>query len=146
VYSSWDGAFDTASIVKVDILATLLLQAQDASRRLTAAERSYATKMIGHSDNASATALWQGSGWGCRLDLDAANKRFRLTAALGGDGGPCGLTQTTTGGPTPPAPASVGEGSRLSPASRTYVQGLMKQVEPDQQWGVSTAAQPNSWG
>ena len=41
-----DGAFDSASIVKVDILAALLLQAQDAGRELTAPEKSYATAMI----------------------------------------------------------------------------------------------------
>ena len=35
-----EGAFDTASIVKVDILAALLLQAQDAGRQLTAAEKA----------------------------------------------------------------------------------------------------------
>jgi hypothetical protein len=34
-----DGAFDTASIVKVDILASLLLRAQDAGRGLTAQEK-----------------------------------------------------------------------------------------------------------
>lgn len=73
---SGDTAFDTASIVKVDILAALLLQAQDAGRRLTAAERSYAAKMIENSDNASATALWHTIGRSA--GLDAANARFGL--------------------------------------------------------------------
>ena len=49
-----DGSFDTASIVKVNILAALLLQAQDADRRLTAQERARATTMIEDSDMASA--------------------------------------------------------------------------------------------
>ena len=63
-----DGAFDTASIVKVDILATLLLQAQDADRELTATEKANATAMIENSDNTSATALW---------DVDRAGGRPR---------------------------------------------------------------------
>ena len=57
-----DGTFDTASIVKVDILATLLLQAQDANRHLTAQEKTYATAMIEDSDNTSASALWTAIG------------------------------------------------------------------------------------
>ncbi|MEV5875964.1 serine hydrolase [Streptomyces sp. NPDC052101] len=138
-----DAAFDTASIVKVDILAALLLQAQDAGRQLSQAERAYATKMIENSDNASATALWHTIG---RADgLDAANRRFGLTATFGGDGELWGLTQTTAADQLVLLQQVFGADSRLSPASRTYVQGLMKAVEPDQQWGVSVAAEGNSW-
>lgn len=138
-----DAAFDTASIVKVGILATLLLQAQDAGRRLTAAEQAYATKMIENSDNASATALWHAIG---RADgLDAANKRFGLTATFGGEGELWGLTQTTAADQLVLLQQVFGKDSRLSEASRTYVQGLMRSVEADQRWGVSAAAEGNSW-
>lgn len=138
-----DAAFDTASIVKVDILATLLLQAQDAGRHLTAAEKAYATKMIENSDNASATALWHTIG---RAEgLDAANKRFGLTSTSGGEGELWGLTQTTAADQLVLLQQVFGEDSRLSAASRTYVQGLMRSVEADQQWGVSAAAEGNSW-
>ncbi|MEU6588987.1 serine hydrolase [Streptomyces sp. NPDC046881] len=138
-----DAAFDTASIVKVDILAALLLQAQDAGRRLTAAERAYATKMIENSDNASATALWHTIGQAA--GLDAANRRFGLTRTTGGDGGLWGLTQTTATDQLVLLRQVFGDDSELSAASRTYVQGLMKAVQADQQWGVSAAAQGNSW-
>ncbi|MFF4688845.1 serine hydrolase [Streptomyces sp. NPDC001307] len=138
-----DAAFDTASIVKVDILATLLLQAQDAGRHLTTAEQAYATKMIENSDNASATALWRTIG---RADgLDAANKRFGLTATRGGEGELWGLTQTTAADQLALLQQVFAADSRLSAASRTYVQGLMKSVEADQRWGVSAAAEGNSW-
>ncbi|MFF4570055.1 serine hydrolase [Streptomyces sp. NPDC001410] len=138
-----EAAFDTASIVKVDILATLLLQAQEAGRHLTAAEKAYATKMIENSDNASATALWHTIG---RADgLDAANERFGLSATSGGDGELWGLTQTTAADQLVLLQQVFGEESLLSAASRTYVQGLMKGVEADQQWGVSAAAVGSSW-
>ncbi|MGJ5750334.1 beta-lactamase family protein [Streptomyces puniciscabiei] len=138
-----NAAFDTASIVKVDILATLLLQAQDADRRLTATEKAYATKMIENSDNASATALWHTVG---RADgLNAANKRFGLTATSGGEGELWGLTQTTAADQLALLRQVFGEGSELSAASRSYVRGLMESVEADQQWGVSGAAEGNSW-
>ncbi|MFJ3808145.1 serine hydrolase [Streptomyces sp. NPDC090073] len=133
-----DGAFDSASIVKVDILAALLLQAQDAGRRLTAAERAWATKMIENSDNASATGLWHVIGGA--EGLDAANARFGLTGTSGGSGDLWGLTQTTAADQLALLEQVFGDESLLSTASRTYVRGLMRGVEADQRWGVSAAA------
>ncbi|MFJ1810468.1 MULTISPECIES: serine hydrolase [unclassified Streptomyces] len=137
------GAFDTASIVKVDILATLLLQAQDADRHLTAAEKSYATAMIENSDNDSASALWRiiGKAQG----LDAANERFGLTDTAGGDDMLWGLTQTTAADQLTLLQQVFGDDSELSEASRTYVQGLMGRIAADQRWGVSAAADGSSW-
>lgn len=138
-----DTAFDTASIVKVNILAALLLQAQDADRHLTAREKTYATAMIENSDNASATALWASIG---RADgLDAANKRFGLTDTQGGDGELWGLTQTTAGDQLTLLRQVFGADSELSAASRSYLQGLMGEIETDQQWGVSAAGDDSGW-
>jgi beta-lactamase class A len=138
-----DAAFDTASIVKVDILAALLLQAQDAGRRLTEAEKAYATKMIENSDNTSASALWREIGRAA--GLDAANERFGLTETSAGDGELWGLTQTTAADQLVLLRQVFGQDSVLSTASRTYVQGLMERVEADQQWGISAAAAGGSW-
>lgn len=138
-----EGAFDTASIVKVDILATLLLQAQDADRHLTAAEKTYATEMITNSDNASASALWDIIG---QADgLDAANERFGLTGTSGGDGALWGLTQTTAADQLTLLQQVFGDDSELSEASRTYLQGLMGEIAADQHWGVSAAADGTQW-
>ncbi|MFE2963334.1 serine hydrolase [Streptomyces sp. NPDC059340] len=138
-----EGAFDTASIVKVDILATLLLQAQDADQHLTATERTYATAMITNSDNASASALWDIIG---QADgLDAANKRFGLTGTSGGDGALWGLTQTTAADQLTLLQQVFGDDSELSEASRTYLQGLMGEIAADQHWGVSAAADGTQW-
>ncbi|MFI1925179.1 MULTISPECIES: serine hydrolase [unclassified Streptomyces] len=138
-----ESAFDTASIVKVDILATLLLQAQDADRRLTAAEKTYATAMIENSDNDSASALWRiiGKAQG----LDAANERFGLTDTAGGDDMLWGLTQTTAADQLTLLQQVFGDDSELSEASRTYLRGLMGQIAVDQRWGVSAAADGSSW-
>jgi beta-lactamase class A len=137
-----DAAFDTASIVKVNILAALLLQAQDTDRHLTAQEKTYATAMIENSDNASATALWAAIG---RADgLDTANKRFGLTDTQGGDGELWGLTQTTAIDQLTLLRQVFGDESKLSGTSRSYLQGLMGEIETDQQWGVSAAADDDS--
>ncbi|MFJ3233135.1 serine hydrolase [Streptomyces sp. NPDC086787] len=130
-----DAAFETASIVKVDILAALLLQAQDAGRRLTAAEESYARKMIEHSDNASASALWDTVGRAA--GLDAANRRFGLTETSGGDGTLWGLTRTTAADQLVLLWQVFGDDSKLSRASRAFLRGLMEDVEAGQRWGVS---------
>ncbi|MEW1567952.1 MULTISPECIES: serine hydrolase [unclassified Streptomyces] len=138
-----DGTFDTASIVKVDILAALLLRAQDADRKLTAQEKAYATTMIENSDNASATALWAAIG---RADgLDAANKRFGLTGTKGGDGELWGLTRTTAGDQLTLLQQVFGDESELGAASRTYLQGLMGKIATGQRWGVSAAADGGRW-
>lgn len=128
-----EGAFDTASIVKVDILATLLLQAQDADQELTASEKANATLMIENSDNTAATALWDAIG---RSDgLDTANKSFGLTGTAGGDGALWGLTQTTATDQLTLLQQVFGDDSKLSETSRTYIQGLMGEIAVDQQWG-----------
>ncbi|MFE0676748.1 serine hydrolase [Streptomyces sp. NPDC058867] len=138
-----DGAFDTASIVKVDVLATLLLQAQDAGRSLTAAEKTYATAMIENSDNASTSALWETIG---RAEgLAAANERFGLTDTEGGEGMLWGLTQTTATDQITLLQQVFGEDSELDEDSRSYLQGLMERIAVDQRWGVSAAADGSEW-
>ncbi|RFC76162.1 serine hydrolase [Streptomyces sp. AcE210] len=142
----YDGtsAFDTASIVKVDILAALLLGAQDAGRALTSQERAYATAMIENSDNASATALWEAIGGAD--GLDAANLTLGLTGTRAGAGGEWGLTRTTAADQLTLLRAVFGTESTegadpgLSEASRAYVAGLMGRIASDQRWGVSAAA------
>jgi beta-lactamase class A len=138
-----DAAFDTASIVKVDILATLLLQAQDADRTLTATEKANATLMIENSDNTAATTLWNEIG--AADGLDTANKTFGLTETAGGDGALWGLTQTTAADQLTLLQQVFGDDSKLSEASRTYMQGLMSDIAVDQHWGVSAAADGSDW-
>lgn len=128
-----DGAFDTASIVKVDILAALLLRHQEAGTELSAREKAYATMMIENSDNTSASALWDIIGRAS--GLDAANEKFGLTGTEGGDGALWGLTQTTAADQLTLLQQVFGDGSELSEASRSYLQGLMGRIEADQQWG-----------
>ncbi|MEU6776728.1 serine hydrolase [Streptomyces sp. NPDC046759] len=139
-----DSAYDTASIVKVDILAALLLQAQDAGRQLTAEERGRAEPMIERSDNTAADALWREIGRAS--GLAAANERLGLTATTAGPGLKWGLTRTTASdqirllrtvfdGDTKAASGPAA----LNATSRTYIRTLMSRVVPEQSWGVSAA-------
>ncbi|MFK4186739.1 serine hydrolase [Streptomyces sparsogenes] len=140
-------AYDTASIVKVDILAALLLRAQDAGRELTAQERSQAAVMIERSDNDAATALWREIGGA--EGLDAANERLGLTDTYGGASGKWGLTRTTAADQLTllrevfadgEADGEAARAAALGERSRAYVRRLMGRVVPEQAWGVSAAA------
>ncbi|MFD7426511.1 serine hydrolase [Streptomyces sp. NPDC059818] len=147
VYGGADAAYETASIVKVDILAALLLRAQDEERELTAGERGHAVTMIENSDNDSATALLAAVGGAA--GLDAANERLGLTSTTAAHA--WGLTRTTAADQLTLLEAVFGTdtGTALSADSRTYLRGLMERVEADQQWGVSAAgsgwALKNGW-
>jgi hypothetical protein len=130
--------YDTASIVKVDILAALLLRAQHAGTHLTAHQRALATVMIEQSDNDAATALWDAVGGG--PGLAAADAVLGLTHTTPGSGELWGLTQTTPGDQlTLLRAVFTGEDSPLSSASRAFVAGLMGAVTATQSWGVSAA-------
>ncbi|MER7485353.1 serine hydrolase [Streptomyces sp. NPDC126497] len=138
------GVFETASIVKVDVLAALLLRAQDAGRTPTAEEKAYAAAMIQSSDNDSASALWRAIG--AAEGLDAANERFGLTGTAGGDGPLWGLTRTTATDQIALLRQVFGAtDTELGEASRAYVRGLMERIAPGQRWGVSAAADGAAW-
>jgi hypothetical protein len=137
-YGAQGHGFVTASIAKLDILATLLLQAQDRHTTLTASERSLATSMIEHSDNDAANSLY--TTIGAHDGLDAANKRFGLRSTQGGTGNYWGLTTTTAADQAKLLRQVFTGSSLLDASSRGYVQGLLSQVEEDQRWGVSAAA------
>jgi beta-lactamase class A len=127
--------FETASIVKVDLLATMLLQAQRSGRVLTPAEKDLATAMIEQSDNAATTTLWNRTG-----GIASGTDVFGLTATTPGTDGGWGDTTTTAedqarlittlAGPTAPVRDSA------------YLFGLMRNVDRSQAWGISAPAQP----
>jgi beta-lactamase class A len=130
--------YDTASIVKVDILATLMYQAQQEGRQLSPAEQELATLMIENSDNGAASDLYDDDGGAD--GIDAANQAFGLTETTVGTNGAWGLTTTTADDQIRLLRLVFTSPSSLSPQSQAYIQGLMGQVEPDQQWGVPAAA------
>ncbi|WP_405622246.1 serine hydrolase [Streptomyces sp. NBC_01508] len=132
------GAYDTASIVKVDILTALLLDAQDRGTSLTAPQRKLAAAMIRSSDNDATDALWKAIGG--TEGLDAANKRLGLKATHTDKDGHWGLTRTTAADQMVLLEAVLGDAhSPLTADSRTYLRSLMSTVVPDQRWGISAA-------
>lgn len=144
-FASYGGTreFITASIVKADILSTRLYQLQQQGASLSATQQALAVKMIEHSDNNAATALYDDDGEAS--GIDAANHVFGLTETTIGTGGLWGLTTTTVDDQVRLLRQIFTTSSALSPDSRAYIQGLMGEVETDQQWGVSSAADSGTW-
>jgi hypothetical protein len=130
--------FVTASIVKVDILVTLLYQAQEAGQALSAGEQDLAASMIENSDNDSASDLYDDVG-GAEA-IDGVNRVCGLTETSAGTDGYWGLTTTTVDDQIRLLRVVFTRPSPLSPASQDYIQTLMSQVETGQQWGVPAAA------
>ncbi len=131
------GGMRTGSIVKLYILETVMLRHQKAGTKLSSNERVLATRMIENSDNNAATALWNEIGKGSGLRTAAAELGVKNTVP--GADGTWGLTQTN-------APDYISllrnltSDRALNAASRKYILGLMADVEADQRWGVSAAA------
>ncbi|NYI04482.1 serine hydrolase [Allostreptomyces psammosilenae] len=132
-------AFATASVAKVDILAALLLQAQQEGRELTAEEERLAAAMIQVSDNAAADALWRVIGGA--EGLAEANERFGMTGTVPGADGHWGLTLTTPADQLALLRTVFAEDSVLEAESRARLQSLMGEIAEGQDWGVSAAAE-----
>ena len=128
---------DSASIVKVEILGTLLREAQTQHRRLTASEVRLARLMITESDNDAASDLWAHVGRGrLRYFLGQAGmKQTRL-----GPGGYWGLTQVTAHDELLLLNLLMYPNTVLDAASRSFALSLMAQVIPAQRWGVPAGA------
>jgi Beta-lactamase enzyme family len=129
--------FDSASVVKVTILGTLLRDAQAAHRSLTLRERALAWAMITRSDNGAASALWDEDGR-VRLQrfLDAAG----MVHTVLGPGGAWGLTRITATDETRLLWLLLQPNRVLDTASRDYALALMADVIPSQRWGVPAGA------
>lgn len=135
------GGIWTASVVKVDILETLLLRAEDAGVGLSAEEQLAATLMIEHSDNERAEELfWDAGG---RDGIIAANARLGLGHTVVGPEDYWGLTTTSATDQIALLRHLVTPGL-LPAAARRYVRGLMSNVAYDQRWGVSAAGDRDS--
>ncbi|MEV0092221.1 serine hydrolase [Streptomyces sp. NPDC050738] len=139
-HGAFTADFTCASIIKVDILAALLLQAQDRGDELTAEQRQLASAMIRLSDNDAGQELWIGIGR--RQGLDAANARLGISAAHAGQRGAWGLTQTTAPDQIALLKSVFTAKSPLTAGSRSYMRSLMSDVIAGQNWGVGAASSP----
>jgi hypothetical protein len=137
-----DRQFHTASIVKADILASLLLQHQWSNAPLSAQQRALAAEMIEDSNDQAANELWDAAGRA--QGLKVANQELGLRQTTPGDGIYWGLTSTTVDDQLRLLADLASSQSPLAAGSRSYELGLMRHVTADQAWGVTAAAVPGT--
>ncbi|MFR9791083.1 serine hydrolase [Streptomyces sp. MB22_4] len=130
-------AYDSASTVKVTVLATLLWDAKKHNRYLTSTETSLATAMITKSDNDATSRLWKQLGLTkIKGFLAAAN----MTRTVPGPDGYWGLTQENVTDEQKLLQLVTARNSVLSDSSRAYILKLMGQVVSSQRWGTPAGA------
>ena len=134
--------FHTASIVKADVLAVLLLRHQQAGTDLSANEDELAEQMIEDSNNDAADDLWGDDG--AAYGMAAANAALGLTHTTPGTDYYWGLTTTTVSDQLRLLEDLTWPRSPLDRASRSLELDLMADVTADQAWGVSAAATPHT--
>ncbi|MES4903693.1 MULTISPECIES: serine hydrolase [unclassified Streptomyces] len=132
-----DRAFDSASVVKVTVLAALLWDADQHHRQLTPRESALATAMITKSDNAATSTLWRQLGAG---RVAAFLRAARMPRTVPGADNHWGLTQITARDEMRLLDLVTTPNPVLSDGARAYVLDLMGKVVPSQRWGTPAGA------
>ncbi|MFF3907211.1 serine hydrolase [Streptomyces sp. NPDC001848] len=130
-------AYDSASVVKVTVLATLLWDAKKHNRYLTSRENSLATAMITKSDNSATSTLWKQLGLTKIKGFLAA---AGMTRTKPGANGYWGLTQITVQDEQKLLKLITAKNAVLSDNSRAYILKLMANVISSQRWGTPAGA------
>lgn len=129
--------YDSASVVKATVLATLLWDSAKHNRHLTQRETTLSTAMITKSDNNATTGLWKQLG---AAKVAAFLKAAGMTHTTPGSGGYWGLTQITAQDEQRLLSLLTAKNSVLSDNARAYELGLMRKVIPSQRWGTPAGA------
>jgi Beta-lactamase enzyme family len=147
-----------ASVVKLDILETLLDRYRGVDPAVPAADQPVARQMIEDSDNDAATTLWYAAGGPARIAAFNAAAGLRSTTmsqcvtCAGFPWPGWGLSTTTPADEVALLRQLISPRSLLTSAERRYALRLMERVTSDQRWGVSagvpagvTVALKNGW-
>ncbi|MFG2270090.1 serine hydrolase [Streptomyces chartreusis] len=126
-------AYDSASVVKVTVLATLLWDAKKHNRYLTDREATLSKDMITKSDNAASSTLWKQLGLTKIKGFLAA---AGMTQTKPGANGYWGLTQITVTDEQKLLKLITAKNTVLSDNARAYILKLMGQVVSSQRWGT----------
>lgn len=129
-------AEQTASIIKVDILATLIWEEQGSADPLGGQDQEVAEGMIEDSDDDDATELWNEAGGS--QPVSNFDELVGMIDTAPNTMGYWGETTTTAADQIELLKHIVLPNSLLDNASRVYELGLMENVVGSQRWGVST--------
>ena len=125
----------TASIIKLAIMETVMIQAAGEKRQLSGAEKNLLVPMIENSSNDAATALWNRVG---RADgVRRAMHRMGATHTAFDSEDHWGLTSTTAADQVVLADHIFCPNKIIPESMRAYARELMSSVAEDQDWGMT---------
>jgi len=131
----------TASVVKIEIMAGVLLRAQQQQRDLSPIERQRVAVMIRNSDDRAASALWSGLGGGPAMTRIGSAFGLEATDEVS----PIWGLSTTTALDQAQFVAELVQGpSPLNALYRDQAWRFLTNISPGQQWGVR-AGVPSGW-
>jgi beta-lactamase class A len=130
-----DARDQTASIIKADILETLLYQTRKDRDSIADAEGSVPQGMIEASDNDDATALWDQIGGA--TGIGAYNALVGLTQTTPNTQGFWGETTTSAADQIKILEQLSGPSKLLTKQDQAYQLSLMTDIDPGEGWGVS---------
>ena len=141
-------AQDTASIVKVDVMATLMAQETAAGQPIPEADQSLLSSMVEVSDNGSATTLWNAVG--APGAIDSFNRSIGMTDTTASTCLECagfawpgwGLTTTTAADQITLLHMLLFPSPQISGTDRSEAVNLLEHVTPSEDWGVSGGVPP----
>lgn len=140
-------SYITASVVKMSIMETVMVQAVAKGRGLTDWELEQLSPMIRNSSNEAATALWKHVGKGPGVSRAIRSMGARHTTF--DKAGRWGLTSTTPVDQVVLADHVFRANPIIPDSMRATARKLMGSVESDQQWGMtagmSTFYVKNGW-
>lgn len=141
---AWGAAsgMTTASVFKLSLLESYLLQNQDRGQEPGEGQDAALVAMVENSDNDSADAVYEALGGA--VGVNAALHRLGLTSTVLGADDHWGLSTTSAGDQLILLGDLASTTSPLSAASRAYALRLTSNVEADQRWGVGAAADPGT--
>ncbi|WP_169775336.1 hypothetical protein [Streptomonospora alba] len=139
-----DAEFRVASVVKLDLVVHMLMNAQESGRFLTDRETDLAERMLRYSENDAADDAYQYNGF--TPGFTEATARLGLLDTRPHEGGAWGMGTSTAADRLRLLRAVFTDASPLNERSRAYVRSLMASVAPEQAWGISAAADADSTG
>ena len=135
-YSYRSGShYDSASVVKVAIMAAVLRRQERQERHLTSREVRLLKAMIRSSDNAAASTLYASLGRG--PGLAKFYRAAGMTHTTPGPGRYWGLTQITAADQVVLLGHLARPSKLLNERGRAFARDLMASVTKSQTWGVS---------
>ncbi|HEU5152304.1 MAG TPA: DUF4214 domain-containing protein [Iamia sp.] len=124
----------TASVLKAEIMAGILLRAQAQGRGLTQWEQANIGPMMARSADPEANALW--SSLGGIAGMEGVDRAFGLTQTR--QASPWGITSTSARDRTSLMRQLLyGDGGPLTASYRSIARSYLLSVVPSQRWGIS---------